>query len=157
MSMASPVLERNLSVDAIVRAKTNLATLTVHIAGLLHARLPFISLEDCSWLASTAATWVAGIWPAVDSSTRSELAKDDVGVDQSTGLDVFVRVLQSLVQSSAVILGEPIAGIQSQEFDLGSFGQIGRLVDDKTTSLHSRLQRHATTVASETRSNKRAR
>jgi TetR/AcrR family transcriptional regulator len=65
-SIASPVLERNLSVDAIVRAKTNLATLTVHIAGLLHARLPFISLEDCSWLASTAATWVAGIWSAVN-------------------------------------------------------------------------------------------
>ena len=65
-SIASPVLERNLSVDAIVRAKTNLATLTVHIAGLLHARLPFVSLEDCSWLASTAATWVAGIWPAVN-------------------------------------------------------------------------------------------
>jgi len=67
-SIASPVLEKNLSVDAIVRAKTNLATLTVQIAGLLHARLPFLSLEDCSWLAGSAATWVAGIWPAVHPS-----------------------------------------------------------------------------------------
>jgi AcrR family transcriptional regulator len=80
-SIVSPVLERNLSVDAIVRAKTNLATLTVHIAALLNARLPFISLDDCSWLASTAATWIAGIWPAVNPSragvevlSRAELA-----------------------------------------------------------------------------------
>ncbi len=64
-SIAAPVLERNLSVDAMVRAKTTLATLTVQSAGALHGRLPFLSFEQCSWLSSAAATWVAGIWPAL--------------------------------------------------------------------------------------------
>jgi hypothetical protein len=102
-SMASPVLERNLSVDAIVRAKTNLATLTVHIAGLLHARLPFISLEDCSWLASTAAVWVAGIWPAVnplraaiEALSRAELSamQPVFGRDLSHLLKVLIEGLR---------------------------------------------------------------
>jgi hypothetical protein len=35
---------------------------------LLHARLSCVSPEDCSWLASTAATWIAGIWPVVNPS-----------------------------------------------------------------------------------------
>jgi hypothetical protein len=40
--------------------------LTRHIAELLHTRIPAISLENCAWLAGAAATWVAGIWPAVN-------------------------------------------------------------------------------------------
>ncbi len=67
MSMASPVLERNLSTEAIVSAKQNLAGLTLHIAELLHARIPRVSLADCAWFGSAAATWVAGIWPAVNA------------------------------------------------------------------------------------------
>jgi AcrR family transcriptional regulator len=94
-SIASPVLERNLSVDAIVRAKTNLATLTVHIAGLLHARLPFISLADCSWLASTAATWVAGIWPAVNPSRAAAEALSRA--ELSAMQPVFERDLSRLL------------------------------------------------------------
>jgi hypothetical protein len=52
------------------------------------------------------------------------------------------------MQRSAIFLGQPITGIEGQELDLGSFGQIGRLVNDKPPSLHASLQRHATTVAS---------
>jgi len=43
---------------------------------------------------------------------------------------------------------EPITGIEGQELNLGPFGQIGRLVNDKPSGLHASLQRHATTVAS---------
>lgn len=67
MSMASPVLERNLSTEAIVSAKQNLAGLTLHIAELLHARIPSVSLADCAWFGSAVATWVVGIWPAVNA------------------------------------------------------------------------------------------
>jgi hypothetical protein len=66
MSIASPVLERNLSTRAIVSAKQDLASLTAQIAELLHARIPAISLEDCAWLADAASTWVAGAWPEVN-------------------------------------------------------------------------------------------
>ena len=52
------------------------------------------------------------------------------------------------MQRSAIFLGQPITGIEGQEFDLGAFGQIGRLVNDKPPSLHASLQRYATTVAS---------
>jgi hypothetical protein len=52
------------------------------------------------------------------------------------------------MQRSAIVLGQPITWIKGQELDLGSFRQIGRLVNDKPTGLHASLQRHATTVAS---------
>src|SRR5262249_11776750 len=51
MAIVSPVLEWNLSVEAIVRAKTQLAGLTRRLARLLLSRLPFLSLDDCAWLA----------------------------------------------------------------------------------------------------------
>jgi TetR/AcrR family transcriptional regulator len=97
-SIASPVLEKSLSVDAIVRAKTNLATLTVQIAGLLHARLPVLSLEDCSWLASSAATWVAGIWPAVHPSpaVAEALSRLDLAAMQPAFERDLARLLRVL-------------------------------------------------------------
>ena len=52
------------------------------------------------------------------------------------------------MQRSAIFLGQPITGIQGEELDHGSFGQIGRLVNDKPPGLHASLKRHATTVAS---------
>jgi hypothetical protein len=52
------------------------------------------------------------------------------------------------MQRSAIFLGQPITGIEGQELDLGSFGQIRRLVNDKPPGLQASLQRHATTVAS---------
>jgi AcrR family transcriptional regulator len=99
-SIVSPVLERNLSVDAIVRAKTNLATLTVHIAGLLHARLPWLSLEDCSWLASTAATWIAGIWPAVNPPrpVNEALSRAELPAMQPVFERDFSRLLSVLLE-----------------------------------------------------------
>ena len=52
------------------------------------------------------------------------------------------------MQRSPIFLGQPITGIEGQELDHGSFGQIGRLVNDKPPGLHASLKRHATTVAS---------
>jgi hypothetical protein len=51
------------------------------------------------------------------------------------------------MEYGSIVLIEPITGIERQEFDLGSFRQIGRLVDDKSPGFHTRLQRHAITVA----------
>ena len=73
------------------------------------------------------------------SSTRSKFAKDHVRVDETTGLDVFIRILQSLMERRSIFLIEPVPGIERQEFDFGSFGQIGWLVDDESPGLHSSL------------------
>jgi hypothetical protein len=37
------------------------------------------------------------------------------------------------MQRGSVFLVEPIPGIERQKFDLGSFGKISRLIDDKPT------------------------
>ena len=52
------------------------------------------------------------------------------------------------MERGPIFLVEPVTGIEGQELDHGSFGQIGRLVNDKPPGLHASLQRHATTVAS---------
>ncbi len=52
------------------------------------------------------------------------------------------------MERSPIFLIEPVTGIEGQELDHGSFGQIGRLVNDKPPGLHASLKRHATTVAS---------
>src|SRR4051794_16029780 len=54
------------------------------------------------------------------------------------------------MERGSVVLVEPIPGIEWQQFDHRSFGQIGRLVNDKPSGLHTSLQRHTTTVASRT-------
>jgi hypothetical protein len=51
------------------------------------------------------------------------------------------------MECGSVVLMKPVSGIERQEFDLGSFRQIGRLVDDEASGLHSSLQRHVITVA----------
>jgi AcrR family transcriptional regulator len=100
MSIASPVLERHLSAQAIVSAKQNLATLTAHIAELLHARIPAISLEDCVWLAGAASTWVAGIWPAVNPppAVVEALSRPELAAMQPAFERDFTRLLSVLVE-----------------------------------------------------------
>ena len=51
------------------------------------------------------------------------------------------------MERSPIFLVEPVPGIKRQELDLGSLGQIGRLVNDESPGLHSSLQSHAITVA----------
>jgi hypothetical protein len=52
------------------------------------------------------------------------------------------------MERGSIVLIDPVPRIERQEFDFGSFGQIGRLVDDKSPALHSSLQRHSIRVAS---------
>ena len=51
------------------------------------------------------------------------------------------------MERGSIFLIEPVPGIERQEFDFGSFGQIGWLVDNESPGLHSSLQCHAITVA----------
>ena len=51
------------------------------------------------------------------------------------------------MERSPIFFIEPVPGIKRQEFDFGSFGQIGWLVDNESPGLHSSLQCHAITVA----------
>ena len=60
-SIVSPVLERKISVDAILAAKHTLADLSIRVAQLLHGRLPSIPLADCAWVGGTVMIYVAGI------------------------------------------------------------------------------------------------
>jgi len=53
------------------------------------------------------------------------------------------------MQRRSIFIVEPVSRIERQEFDLGSFRQIGGLIDHKATVLHSSLQCHAITVAPE--------
>src|SRR3954463_2984915 len=69
-------------------------------------------------------------------------------VEEPSNLDLLPRILESLMERGSVVLVEPISGIEWQQFDHRSFGQIGRLVDDKASGLHASLQRHMITVAS---------
>ncbi len=82
-----------------------------------------------------------------DASTRPKFAKDNVRVDETASRGVFVRISQSLMKRGSVFFIEPVPRIEGQELDLGSFREIGRLVDDKSPGLDSSLQRHAITVA----------
>jgi len=94
-ALIAPVLERNLSAKAIVSAKTTLARLTLHIAELMHARLPAISLQDCAWLSGAAATWVAGIWPSIHPPPAALEALAQPGLE--TQQPVFDRDFKRLL------------------------------------------------------------
>jgi hypothetical protein len=50
------------------------------------------------------------------------------------------------MERGSIFVIEPVPGIERQEFDLGSFRQIGWLVNDESAGLHSGLQGHITTV-----------
>lgn len=43
------------------------------------------------------------------------------------------------MERSPIFFIEPVPGVKGQEFDFGSFGQIGWLVDNESPGLHSSL------------------
>jgi hypothetical protein len=55
------------------------------------------------------------------------------------------------MQGGTIFLVEPVSGIERQKFDFGAFREIGRLVNDQPTGLHSTLQCHRAILASTTR------
>jgi len=66
-SIVSPILERNLSAEAIAEAKRTLLTLSLRIGELLHERLPQVSLVDSFWAAGAIGAYVAGVWPGANA------------------------------------------------------------------------------------------
>src|SRR5262245_9052093 len=58
------------------------------------------------------------------------------------------------MEGGAICGIQPVTGIERQEFDLRTFRQIGRLIDDKSPCLHAAFQCHGTTVASATERDK---
>src|SRR5262245_15642586 len=73
---------------------------------------------------------------------RPKFAKYDFCVEEPSGLDVFVRILESLMKRGSVALVEPVPWIERQQLDFGSFGQVCRFVNDQPAGLHSSLQCH---------------
>ena len=95
-SIVSPVLERKISVDAILAAKHTLADLSIRVAQLLHGRLPSIPLADCAWVGGTVMIYVAGIWPAVNASP---LAREALARPEFAGMQpVFERDLARFLE-----------------------------------------------------------
>lgn len=80
---------------------------------------------------------------------RPQLAKDDVGVDQTASLDVLFGVEQGLVERRAGRVVEPVAGIKGQQFDFRALGKVGRLVYHQSSGFYASLERHGFTLASE--------
>src|SRR5712691_676123 len=66
-----------------------------------------------------------------------------IRVDKATGLHVLFRIPQGLMQGGTVFLVEPISGIERQQLDFRSFGQVGGFVNDQPAGLHSSLQCHS--------------
>ena len=58
------------------------------------------------------------------------------------------------MQRNAIGLFEPVARIKSKKLDLGAFGEVCWLVNDKPTGFHTGPQCHEVTVASERPLNK---
>lgn len=69
LAILAGVLEQNVSEEKIIALKRSIAILNVRIATALRSRLPGPSLDDCAWVAATAATLVAGMWPSVTASS----------------------------------------------------------------------------------------
>ena len=73
--------------------------------------------------------------------------QDIIGVYQPTSGDVGLRCIKSAVQGFAIVVVEPVAGIQGHQIDLGSFRQISWFIENQTTLLNPRLQSHEETLA----------
>ena len=66
-----------------------------------------------------------------------ELAENHL-FDEAASFQVLVGVEQRLVERRAGCLAEPIAGIEWQQFDLGAFRQVCRLVHDRPAEAFTR-------------------
>ena len=73
---------------------------------------------------------------------RLELPENLLRVDEPTGSDVSVRLVQSLVECRTVGLIEPVARVQRQQLDFRSIRQVRRFVHDKPAFTDTRLDGH---------------
>jgi AcrR family transcriptional regulator len=98
-SIAAPLIERNLSAEAIFAAKLTLAELLAPVATLLHQRLPQISVADCAWVAQTVGVYVAGVWQAANPGpvAAKVLARPELAAMRHDFRGNFVRFLEVLL------------------------------------------------------------
>lgn len=98
LGMVASILEHNLSVEAIVRAKTEVLALSMRVALSLRTVVPALSVEEAGWAAQTIGLYVAGMWPAAHPSDNAEIAcsKPELAgfkPNAERDLGMFVRVL----------------------------------------------------------------
>ncbi len=75
-------------------------------------------------------------------STRAELPKNVLGVDEAAGSDIGTGFAEGLVKRGTLALIEPIAGIERQELQFGPFRQVCRLIHDEAPLPNSRFDGH---------------
>jgi len=68
------------------------------------------------------------------------------GVDQPTGLEIFLRSDKSLVKGGPVSRVEPVSRIEGLEINLSAFRKLRRLVQQEPTVVHMGFQRHVQKV-----------
>jgi AcrR family transcriptional regulator len=96
LSIVSPTLERNMSGEAIARAKRTLVGLTLRCAQLLHERLPAIPVDQCAWAGGAISIYVAGLWPVAHPG---KVATEVLAQAEFAGIKaVFERDLLHFVQ-----------------------------------------------------------
>ena len=79
-------------------------------------------------------------------STRSEFPQNFVGINESTGSNVSIRVSERLMESGAVGIIQPVAGVERKEFDFSAVGETRRFVNDESTRFDRGLDRHGGSV-----------
>jgi hypothetical protein len=89
----------------VLATKQALAEQSLRAAGLLHDRLPWIPMTDCSCAFGAIATYLTGLWPAAHPGpvvaevlSRPELAamKPDFEKDLARFIEVFLSGLASV-------------------------------------------------------------
>ncbi|MFH2008741.1 MAG: TetR family transcriptional regulator [bacterium] len=89
VAVTTSVLERNITVDAVVWFKTRVLELAVRLGNSIHAALPVLDMERTQQLMMYGHFLVAGLWPAAhpppavrEALQRPELAYACVDVAQ---------------------------------------------------------------------------
>jgi len=98
MAVAVTVLERNLTVEAIVEAKREWIEASLRLVNALHAAVPALSVERCRELLLYTHLLLGGLWPAAHPSPalaealqRPELQEFCVDFDRE--LEAALRTL----------------------------------------------------------------
>ena len=81
-------------------------------------------------------------------STRANLSKNLLGINQPTGREVSAGFSKRLMERGTVIRIEPIARIEWQELQFGALRQVRRLINDEASFANACFDGHATSVAS---------
>ena len=69
IGMAAPILEHNVSAEAITSAKLTHKALAERVVNAIRKALPWLSADDARWALAGIELYVAGLWPAANPST----------------------------------------------------------------------------------------